>query len=90
MHYNRHISYDMSGNIIHITLPQYLDKHDKCGRTCRNCLNVYWENEKMLCFLYDNEPTRNPRSRAIKCKGFEHFLDSLYWKILSSKETTHP
>ena len=79
MHYNRHISYDMSGNIIHITLPQYHDKHERIGRTCRNCTHSLRESKgkKVACYFYDEEHARSPRARALKCKHFEHWRKAL-------------
>lgn len=59
---------------IHISL----NKHDRCGRTCRNCTHSFLEAKgKVGCYMHDEQPARNTRARALKCKHFEHWRKAL-------------
>lgn len=60
-----------------IDLPYQHDKHDRCGRTCRNCTRGFYSDKKWSCYLHDEKPARNPLARALKCKHFEHWRKAL-------------
>ena len=60
-----------------IDLPYLHDKHDRCGRTCRNCTHYFCQDDKWSCNLHDEKPARNPRARALKCKHFEHWRKAI-------------
>lgn len=76
----------MNTKIINITLPHHHDKHERRGRTCRNCILSYCEQDHPGTFCeIDEQPARNTRARAVKCKSFLHFRESLFFKALTSK-----
>lgn len=67
-----------------IDLPYNHDKHDKRGRTCRNCTNMHCRSDfKCGCGIYGyDDPARNPRTRALKCRHFEHWRKAMAQYII--------
>lgn len=71
--------------IIHISLPHFHDKHERWGRTCKNCTCCFWEEGKWCCNEHDQKPARNPRARALKCQQFEHWTRSNMFRAFNQK-----
>ena len=69
----------LHGSDVYIDLPHKPDKHDRIGRTCRNCDNLKCRSDfKCGCILYGyDDPARNPRARAIKCRHFVHWRKAM-------------
>ena len=61
--------------LIHPAKPP-VNKRYRSGRTCNNCILYHCRSDfKAGCWYHDNEPARNPRARALRCRMFEHWND---------------
>ena len=61
--------------LIHPAKPARLKRH-RAGRTCNNCVLYHCRSDfKAGCWYHDNEPARNPRARALRCRMFQHWND---------------
>lgn len=59
--------------LIHPAEPARLKRY-RAGRTCNNCVLYHCRSDfKAGCWYHDNEPTRNPRARALRCRMFQHW-----------------
>lgn len=56
----------------HIHVP--LNKRNRSGRTCRNCVHRDDSYPGTVCFLY-HTPINKPRACALRCPMFEHIDD---------------
>lgn len=62
--------------LIHPAKPP-VNKRYRSGRTCNNCVLYHCRSDfKAGCWYHDNEPARNPRARALRCRMFEHWNDA--------------
>ena len=54
----------------------WYENFNRAGRTCNNCVLYHCRSDfKAGCWYHDNEPARNPRARALRCRMFQHWND---------------
>ena len=62
--------------LIHPAKPP-VNKRYRSGRTCKNCILYHCRSDfKAGCWYHDDEPARNPRARALRCRMFDHWNDA--------------